>query len=435
MIRSVAAALAFIGLCAAHATAAPVHVAAPMVSSYSGVKIVTQNGAENPLIGVQLFIRAGLDRQTTHENGLAALVAQSIVQTAVAGSPLRDAVLAQGGSISYIVDGRWVRFYIEGVSSNFGTGILPLVEAALRAPDFSVSNVAAARGELQRRIAQEQKVPLEVGLQMLNTAFFTQSNAGLPQFGLSATLAGFTASQAAAFFAAQYRRGGALLSADGGLDQLPAGLLEGLVEALPVGSTQPAVVNTEKLAASSRRLVTHRDITAPWLVAQFRAPGLQSRDFGAMLVLASLLERTTAQVAENPSVTTRPFAARGVGTIYNFDENPASLVLYINGGFGDPSRAFGTALAVIAVFARSNVAGDIASLKREAAGSYIEGMNTLDDRAWLAGVFALQNVSPDYVQRGLDAIAAVKAADLQRVARAYLDHPNVAVVLPRDAPT
>ncbi len=405
------------------------------MSSYSGAKIVTQREIANPLAGMYLFVRAGLDRQTPHQNGLAALVAQCILQTPVAGRPLNDALLAQGGSVNFTMDGRWIRFYVEGVSANFGSGILPLFESALAKPDFSVANIAAARAELQRHIAEEEKIPLDVGMQMLNSSFYADSDAGLPAYGLPGTLAGFTGDDAAKFYAAYYRRGGALVSADGGLDAVTDARLSRVLDTLPAGVTQAAKVQLGKGSFSGRHLITHRDVSAPWLVAQFRAPSIDSPDFGSMLVLASFLERTTAEVAENPSITTKPLAQRAVGTIYNFDERPASVVLYINGGFGDPSRPFNTALSVIQIFARSKVTGDLAGMKSMAAGSYLDEAGNLDDRAWLAGVFAMQNVPPDYVGRGLNAIAAVRPADLQRVARKYFDNPNVAVVLPRDAPS
>lgn len=428
-------AAAFLGGPASAATApASPH---PTLTTYADAKIVQQPDPGNPLVGMQLFIRAGLDRQTTAQNGLAALTAQTILQTRV-GTPglrLTDALAAHGGTITYGMDGHAVRFYVEGLRSEFASAILPLFATALKQTDFSPANVAAARAELNRKIAEDEKIPLSVGMRMLNNAFYTDSNAGMPQYGLPATLAGFTPSDVRAFRDAFYRRGGAVISADGGLDALSPGDFTSFLDALPTGRTSAAPVRMARLRGSQHRLLTHRDVSVPWLVAQFRAPSIQSPDFGAMLVLTSFLERTAAEVAENPSVTTRPFSDRAVGTLYNFDEKPASVILYINGGFGDPSRPFNTALSVIQIFAHSKLAGDIGGMKSIAAGSYVDGVTSLEDRAWLAGVFASQNVAPDYIERGLNAIASVKAGDLQRVARKYLDNPNVAIVLPRDQQT
>jgi len=433
-----------LGLCAAFilaaimsgtvVAAAPIAMPAPRQTSYDGATIVLQPDAESSLVGMQFFIAAGLDRQAPAQNGLSALVAEDVLNTPVGEGhvPLRDAVLSEGASIAYTVDGHWIRYYLEGIKANFATRILPLFAAALARPSFDAGAVSDARTELDRKIAENQLVPLTVGLEMLNAAFFTDSDAGLPQYGLPATLAGLGPADARRFFSTYYRRTGAIVSAAGGLDSDRAGDFFTLVDTLPPGATRPIAVKLGKLRGSQRRLVARRDIAVPWLVAQFPAPSIRSRDFGAMLVLTSFLERTASEVAENPSVTTRPLSDRAAGALYNFDERPANVVLFINGGFGDPSRPFSTALSVIQIFARSKLSGDIASMKRIAAGAYVDAATSLEDRTWFAGVFAAQDVSPDYVRRGLDAIGNVRPADLQRVARTYLSNPNVAIVLPRD---
>ncbi|MBV8720703.1 MAG: insulinase family protein [Candidatus Eremiobacteraeota bacterium] len=413
---------------------APVWAIPSEVTHYGKAIVITQPDETSTLSGIELFVRAGLDRQTPHENGLAALVAECVLRTSVGkpAAPLRDAVAHLGGSLTYTVDGTDVRFYAEGLSRNVPSGVLPLLTEALRAPDFSVPTLAAARTALDRKIADNQRLPLTVGMEMLNSAFFVNSDAGLPQFGLPSTLAAQTAAGAEAFYRANYRRDGAVISAVGSLSNLPTAQLEALLDVLPAGSSVPASVSLSSLRGASRHLVAHRDINVPWLVAQFPAPSIGSRDFGPMLVLSAFLERATSEDAENPTVTTVPFADRAVGTFYNFDTQPANVVLYINGGFGDPSRPFATALSVVQIFARSKLAGDIGSLKTAAAGNYLQTATTLEDRAWLAGVFAMQSGSADYVSGALNAIERVTPADLQRVARAYLSNPTVAIVLPRD---
>jgi predicted Zn-dependent peptidase len=418
----------------ARGEAAPFAIAAPVQTTFDGATIVQQPDTQSSLIGLQLFVAAGLDRQTPAQNGLSALVAEDVLNTPVGDDhvPLHDALQREGGSVAYSVDGNWIRYYVEGLKANFAPRILPLFEAALSHPLFDAQALLSARAELNRKIAQDQLVPLTVGLEMLNAAFFTDSDAGLPQYGLPAILAGLGPQDAQRFFSTYYHRSGAIVSAAGGLDALRSDDFAKLADTLPAGQTRPISVRLGKLRGAQRRLVARRDIAVPWLVAQFPAPSLRSSDFGAMLVLTSFLERTASEVAENPSVTTRTLSDRAAGALYNFDERPANVVLFINGGFGDPSRPFTTALSVIQIFARSKLSGDVGSMKTIAAGTYLDAATSLEDRTWLAGVFASQNVSPDFVRRGLDAIARVRAADLQRVARSYLSNPNVAIVLPRD---
>ena len=58
-------------------------VPAPTIEHRDGTTIVRQLDAHSALVGVALVVRAGLDRQTMKQNGLAALVAQTILRTPV----------------------------------------------------------------------------------------------------------------------------------------------------------------------------------------------------------------------------------------------------------------------------------------------------------------------------------------------------------------
>lgn len=416
--------------------AAEMSVPSPSLQNDGGIPIVSQADASAALVGVVLVLQAGLDRQSLRENGLAALVAQTILRTPVKQGegpaiPLEDAVSARGGSIRFTVDPDDVRFYVEALAGN-ASAVAALFQSALTAPDFSPATVRSAREALGRRIAQNQQVALQVGLDMLNQASSTQANAGLPELGTTTALAQLVPSDVRAFYATFYRRGGALVSAAGNLDALAPGTLAALAAALPVGETSAVHVHVPQLTGTTREIVTHRDISSPWLIAQYPGPSVNSRDFGPMLVLAAFVRRTLSDIAQVPGVVSPTFASRSVGAVYDYDRAPASLLLYVNGGLiGDPSRAFATALSVVNVLAATRLQGSIEDFKAEAAGDFAGSATTLETRAWLAAVFARQSASPDFVNRGLAAIAATTPDDLQRVARTYLGNPTIALVLPR----
>jgi predicted Zn-dependent peptidase len=415
----------------AFAAAAPVPV--PMVENVGGTTIVRQSDSAATLVGVALVVRAGLDRQTMKQNGLAALVAQTIMRTPVGtpAQPLEDAVAARGGSVQFTVDPSDVRFYIESLPSD-ATAVLGLVQSAIAAPDFSPATVRDARVALVKRIAESEQVALQVGLDMLSAASSAQANAGLPELGTSASLAQLFPSDAASFYRAYYRRGGAIVSAAGRLDSLAPDALANLAGALAPGTTAPIAVHVPMLNGATREIVAHRDISSPWLIAQYPAPSVDSKDFGPMLVLASFVRRTLSDIAQVPGVVSPTFASRSVGAVYTYDHSPARLVLYVNGGLiGNPSRAFATALSIVNVLAVTKLQGSIDDFKAEAAGDFATDATTLETRTWLAAVFAQQNASPDFLNRALTAISATTADDLQRVARTYLGNPTIALVLPR----
>lgn len=421
----------------ASAATVPAAVPAPVVTRYANATIVEQPDAQSPLVGTELFIPAGLDRQRPQQSGLAALVAEAILETPVGagGQPLRAAVAANGGSVGYTVDGRDVRFYLEGLKSGYASTLLPLVRDALAKPDFSAPALDRARAELDKKIGQNERVALTVGIEMLDGAFFPNSGAGLPEYGIPETLIAQDSQAAQTFFAANYRRDRTVVSVVGDASAVNADDYRRLLDVLPPGSSSPVRIAAAVLRGSSRQLVTHRDVPAPWLIAQYPAPALGSADFGPMLVLTAFLQRTLADVSELPTVATKSFVDQGVGALYNFDQRPANVVVYVDGGLGDPSRTFGTAMTVVNVLGAAKLQGNIDEMKALAAGQFVNGATTLEDRAWLAGVFAMQNSSPDYLNRAVAAIGETSAADLQRVARKYLGSPTVAFVLPRAAPS
>ncbi|HVA33750.1 MAG TPA: insulinase family protein [Candidatus Baltobacteraceae bacterium] len=434
MIRGVLVAALMCALPAAasaDANVAPV-AGVPTVESTDGTTIVRQVDARSPLVGVVLVLRAGLDRETMRQNGLAALTAETILRTPVSSPamPLEEAVAANGGSVHVTVDPSNVRFYIESLAVDAPT-VLALVRQALAAPDTGAATVRSARATLVRQIAQAQQYALQVGLDMLNAASSQQANAGLPAMGTPASLAQLDSNDVAAFYRTYYRRGGAYVSAAGRLDALDADVLTGLADALAPGTTLPVSVHVAQLHGASHEIVTHRDVSSPWLIAQYSAPGIDSKDFGPMLVLAAFVKRTLSDIAQVPGVVSATFASRSVGTVYSYDRAPAHLVLYVNGGIGNPSRAFATALSIVNVLAATRLQGSIDDFKAEAAGDFATGATTLETRAWLAAVFAQGSASPDYLDRALRAIAATSPADVQRVARRYLGKPTIALVLPR----
>jgi predicted Zn-dependent peptidase len=415
------------------ACAAQAVVASPSMQNIGGATIVRQLDAAAPLTGVTLIVRAGLDRQTMRQNGLSALVAEIIMRTPVGNpaAPLEEAIAARGGSVHFTVDPGDVRFYVEALPGDAAAAV-DLLRSAISNPDFSPAAVRDARAQLVREIARVQQIALQVGIDMLNAASTRQANAGLPELGTPASLAQFFSADARAFYRANYRRGGALVSAAGRIDTMGPELLAALAGALPAGATSPVTVRVTPLSGATHEIVAHRDISSPWLIAQYPAPNVASRDFGPMLVLAAFVRRTLSDIAQVPGVVSPTFASRSVGTLYAYDRAPATLVLYVNGGLiGNPSRAFATALSVVSVLAATRLQGSIEEFKAEAAGEFANDATTLETRTWLAAVFSRDSASPDFINRGLAAIASTTPDDVQRVARSYLGNPTIALVLPR----
>jgi predicted Zn-dependent peptidase len=324
---------------------------------------------------------------------------------------------------------RRVRFYLEGAAPSYGA-LQQMVAAALAHPDFSAATIADARSKLNGKIDGDQRSALRVGIDMLNRSFYENSDAGLPRYGMSETLAAFSSADVRSFYAAHYRRGDAVISSMGNIAD--ARTSPSLVAAgLPAGSSSPIVVRAAPLPGTSRQIIARRDVPVPWLIAQYHAPDISSKDFGAMLVLTQFMQRTLADVSDVPSIATRSASERGVGTLYNFDASPANVIVYVDGGLGDPMRSFSMALGVVGVLGHAKLGGDLSDLKSFAIGRLLEDSQSLQARSLLAAIFAEHHLGGDYQTQLIKAINATTAADLQRVAARYLSAPTIALVLPR----
>jgi len=389
-------------------------------------KLIAETDADAAISGAQIFVAAGLDREPKNGNGVAALVAECITRTPVAGAALRDAVAASGGTLTYTVDGRSVHYYLEARSEHLDA-LVAMFAQGLAAPDFSAPTIALARQSLAARESAFETNPLSVGIQMFRRSYYATS-AGQPALGSTASLALLSSSDVAAFYRANYKRGAVFSSVVGkltpGLDEA----LKQVARGLPDGPVIAVAERARAIPASAPRIVAHRDVSAPWIVVGFAAPAPNSRDFGAMLVLESLL----SDAFERSSATTIGFLERSVGAFYLYDSTPASLVVYVNGSQVDPALALRELLIVShSLSTRPLGAEPLRHFKAAAEGQFLSDSVNLSDRAYLLGAFSSQGLGDDSINAALGSLERTTGGDVQRVAKNYLQRYIVALVLPR----
>ena len=415
------------------AFAAPPAGADPRVAPVDagGARAFAQADPGVPLAGVMLHVRAGLDRQTPVQNGLAALTAEAVLRTAVPAGPgpalpLVDAVDAAGASISYAVGAQGIRFYLEGTPQRL-TVAAPLVAAALRVPAFDAPTLAAARTALGERIADDDGDPRLVGRTMLRSAYY-RGGAALPPLGNPGTLAALGPPDVRAFFDAWYLRGDAVASAVGRTGDATDGASRLLLTALRAGKARPTALVARPFGAEPKRIVTHRDLGAPYVLLGFAAPALGERDFPAALVMRALL----GSVFERAAATTLSPVLRSVGLIYGYDTAPAQLVIWINGSRIEPEIGLSGIDAIAKAAATKPLsAAVLARFKETARGEWALETVTLDQRASAIGNAVELGLAAGAADDVGAAIARVTAADVQRVAKKYFRKFDVALVLPR----
>jgi zinc protease len=422
-MRALATALAVVSLLATGTANAG---AATAVLQIDQSRAYVRSDPALALCGVTLFVRAGLHRQDANQNGLAALVAESIVHAPINGVPLADAIAARGGSLSYAVSPQYVRFYIEGQADDINA-LAAMVAHVLTAKTFDAATVTGAQGALGARIAEGEQDPRQVGMEMLRESHYVGS-AGMPALGTATTLSGLTRADVQAFFTRWYARGNAFVTVVGRTGPASDAASRALIDALPVAVSPDTPVDVRPYGAQPKRLVTRRDVYAPYVVLGFAAPSLGDPDFAAALVMRTLL----GEVLDRPSATTTPLPLRASGISYGYDTAPAQLTLWLNGSLIDPTAGLSAIDAVLKrAAAQPLTEAVIARFKARARGEWALENLSLDERGWVLGNAVALGLDADVDATVDAAIARVTPADVQRVAKQYFQRFDVALVLPR----
>ncbi len=389
-------------------------------------KLYAKPDAGAQLTGIALVVSAGTARESAAQNGLAALAAQTLLLGSVNGVPLTSRIAADGGSIEMTVSPSVVRFTIEALPTAM-PAVATDIARAIAAPDTSAATVAAAREELAGQIKDGDRSPTAVGLDMLRSSYY-QGAAGRPALGTRESIVGLSSADVAGYLSSHYIRGNAFVTATGAIDGATSEGARSVLAAFRPGSEAPSALAARAIGAQAKRVVTHRDIGVPFVLLGFAAPALGDPDFAAMLVLRAIL----SDIADRADVTTAAPIERGLDIVYSYDVKPSTFAIAINGALLDPTAG----LTIVQAIARNALskpfgADVVRRYKDTARGQWALEAITLGDRAWQIGAAVSEGAEPDVAQTVIASIDRVTPADVQRIAKRYLQHYIVALVLPR----
>jgi predicted Zn-dependent peptidase len=290
--------------------------------------------------------------------------------------------------------------------------------------------VGAARKALTARIGESESNPLTVGIEMFKQSYYL-NGAGRPVAGSAASLEGLNGEKLAAFYTRTYKREGVTFSAVGAVTPALVSSLEALARVLPEGRLEPLSRAVKTLSPNNAtRIVAQRDVGAPFLVMGFAAPSPADGDFGAMLLLETLLEQSfDRSVGVTPTLTERTVSA-----FYLYDSEPASFIVFVNGARVEPTLALREVVLVAGALAEKPIQADsLERFKTAAFGALLADTLTPADRSYVLGVLHQDGLPADALNATLDALKKTTPDDVRRAAKKYLEKYIVAIVLPRSA--
>jgi zinc protease len=393
--------------------------------------VPAQVDMNSALAGVQVLLPGGLDRQTSQQNGYAALLGEVVSATPVTSAgqqvPLRSAISGLGASLTVNVEPENVQYYVEGPPAALRTA-LGLLGTALAAPDFSPATLTDAKRALEDRIIDADESPFGVLSEMLRRAYYPGSGTGYAPLGSRAVVATATSAALRKFWSDNYKSGGASLAGAGRVDADVARAASAVIARLPAGTPAALTVQAEAPMDPPARIVTHRDVALPWVGMGFAAPAAGTKDFAAMLVVQAIY----MSLGRTDSIVSQPAALRPINAVYQYDVRPANFIIYSSGnGIG---AAAGWQLVPHATDLLDSKPLDPAVMQRYktlAIGQFVIDNMTLEDRSALVGWVERMGLDPDYPNTVLAAIDAVTPEDVQRVVKTYMHKYRIALILPR----
>jgi predicted Zn-dependent peptidase len=183
--------------------------------------------------------------------------------------------------------------------------------------------------------------------------------------------------------------------------------------------------------ASGRRLTIEQPAQQAQIVVAGLAPRLSDRDHAAVKVLANVLGGGMAGRLFS-ELRDRQALAYSAGAYYDPVREPGALILYLGTAPESAARAEEALRKELERIRTEPVTSD--ELNR--AKGYLLGNYTMDRRtngrlAWYLAFYEVEGVGQQFPDRYRQAVQAVTAADLQRVARAYLANPTTVVLRPK----
>ena len=402
---------------------------ATQVRLRNGVIIASQPASYLPIVGVQVFVPAGLSQQPAAKAGVAGLTAALVLHTPVDGKlTLSQAVAASGGSISYTLDPGDTRYYLECSPEAFGR-LLHGLRSALARPDLS--QLSAQRAAAMERADGSTRNPLEAAYAMVRQVRYRGTGFSQPDQGTALSLASISPSDVQAFVNASIHGDGTIVAMEGAVTQAMVDAASQEFQTLSAGTAaQPPAPSG---VGRQHQVIAHRDIAAPWVAVAYAAPGQYSPDFATMLVIQAMLG-SGGDVHALSYASDELAPTDFVGAYYQYEANPGSMIVFLGGEDQNLDQSVRDLTLGIARLRGSALqASLIAEAKKKALGDYYLSVTRLDDLGWLLGRSAASPEGVAFENNVPQRIMSVTAADIQRVARRYLQNETIAIVLPQSA--
>jgi predicted Zn-dependent peptidase len=426
---------------------------APVITTLpDGLRIICRQEPSSNLVAITVFVQAGSAEENLQDAGIGSMVADSIL----GGTSNQDtdtmtmSIGEVGGNVTAIWEPDETQLRALVLPSQFGEAAYLLSDVVKNA-DFPASSVQNARDDLLSRIQQRSDDVFDSTDDQLRGTLYAGTAYALPQIGTPQTIKRLTVADLSVYFQRFYRPDNMLISVVGNVDpHVVATTFGGDLSDFYRPKTHhvpPFVVPAPPNGTQSIVVKSYRgDVVAGLMMAGFLAPGVDSPDYPAMSVANALLGGMKTSLMFKNLRLKKQYGYE-VASTYTAQLGVSDVTGYIlyslHSAGQNSSNVDQTAVvkqALIDQFKQLGAAppsdDDLARAKKYVIGSYLLSHERIEDRSYYLGYSELaikQFGGYHFDDNYADAINAVTAADIQRVALKWFSGPPViSLLLPGD---
>ncbi|MCS7235316.1 MAG: pitrilysin family protein [Armatimonadota bacterium] len=428
--------------CAALAALEPAHPqpAGPAFWVLStGLRALAQEVPANGLVAVSVVVGAGPRVEEPGQAGISVLVREVMLRGTVrrSGNQVADALDSLGASLRALTGPDHTEWTLLVPAENLDPALELMAELLIQ-PRFAPEEVEAQRRVSLVRLRQQQDQPQSRAVELVASHLYRWHPYGNPLLGTPESLGRIGRDDLVRYHRTFYTAPNVVISVAG---EVPAPVAVAKVQrvfrSLPATPLPARVrlldVHERALAErpSSRRDVREaKDTASTWIAVGYLAVGVGHPDWPALRVAAGLLGGGMASRLFQ-SVRERAGLAYAVGASLPASKGPAALTLTAGVHPANVDRALAAMLREVDhVRSRGPEEEEVALARSRVVGLHLLDHEDLRRRAFYPAWYELLGVGHRFDRRVVELASRVTPADVQRVARRYLEHPVVAVVGP-----
>jgi len=405
----------------------------------NGLRVVIKDSPGSGLVAVALLVGAAPRFEEGDQSGISVLVREVVLQgtTSRTAGEITGVMDGVGGSLQAVTSVDYTQ-WAALTRPQHADLALDLIADLITNAAFRPETIEPQRRLMLSRLRQQQDSPQSRALDLAVARLYALHPYGTPILGTATSLARITREQLVSYYQAYYTAPNMVLAIAGDL-RAPVALAK--AARAFAGLRADAVPRRARLLRVIEPALTPRPdapvevrepqrTAAAWIAISYLGVRIGHRDWAPLQVLTTILGGGTSSRLFM-EIRDRQGLAYSIGA--GFSRRAAAAPVFLSAGT-DPSNAARVIQGMLAEIERLR-ATPVSPEELMRGRNRVVGLLSIDQedlrqQAFYAAWGELLGVGPTFPARLAGEIGQVSAADVQRVARRYLTHATVAVVLP-----